>query len=201
MRRGWPGGPYGRLTGEVVGRVAVGLGPVGGGHHDVAVLHAGVELDAIAAQMLLQLSDDCGGLIGGGMTAGEVDHGAVGADGGEVAAVGDLVGAELETQRSCLDGGTTGVVPGRVVAEDRHVADIGTRRHAGWNDRRSAERAASGERVDDRGVGGLERRAPAEVGERLVGTAIGDADDVLHRTSVPHVAADMVSGARRAWLR
>ena len=45
LRRRGAGGPHRRLVGEVVGRRAVGLGPLGGRHQDVAVLHAGVELD------------------------------------------------------------------------------------------------------------------------------------------------------------
>ena len=66
-----------------------------GRHHDVAVLDAGVELDAVAAELGLERLDDLGGVLGGGVPAGEVDHRAVGADGDEVAAVGDLVGPQL----------------------------------------------------------------------------------------------------------
>ena len=47
--RGGAGRPDGRLAGEVVGRRAVGVDPVGRRHHDVAVLDAGVELEARAA--------------------------------------------------------------------------------------------------------------------------------------------------------
>src|SRR5437868_9571440 len=38
----------------------------------------------------------------------------------------------------CLDRGSAGVVAGGVVAEDRHVADVASGRHARGNRRRSA---------------------------------------------------------------
>ncbi len=42
------------------------------------------------------------------------------------------------------------------------------------------DHAAGGERVEDGGVGDLERSAPVELGDRLVGTSVGHTDDVLH---------------------
>ena len=54
-----------------------------GSHHDVAVLHAGVELDLAArfpAEGGVERADDLGGLVDDGL-AGEVDHRAVAADG------------------------------------------------------------------------------------------------------------------------
>ena len=78
-----------------------------GSHHDVAVLHAGVELDLAArapAEGGVERADDLGGLVGRRVPAGEVDHRAVAADGDQVAAVGDLVGPQLQTERSGLDG-------------------------------------------------------------------------------------------------
>ena len=93
-----PGGPHRGLVGQVVRRRAVGVGPVGRCHQDVAVLHAGVELDVgtdARAELRVERLDDLGGLLGGGVTAGEVEHRAVVADRREVAAVGHPVGAEL----------------------------------------------------------------------------------------------------------
>ena len=117
-----------------MGRRAVGVGPVGRRHEDVAVLHAGVELDLAtgpAAELGVEGLDHLGGLLGGRMAAGEVDHRAVVADGGEVAAVGDLVGRQPEAERGRLDRRPAGVVLGGVVAEDRHVADVAARRQPG----------------------------------------------------------------------
>ena len=83
LRRRRSGGPHDRLVGEVVGWRAVGVGPVGRGHEDVAVLHAGVELDlaaGAAAELGVERFDHGGRLFGGGVPAGEVDHRAVVAD-------------------------------------------------------------------------------------------------------------------------
>ena len=55
-------------------RRAVGLGPRRRHHEDVAVLDPGVELDAVAAELVLQGLDDLGRVLGGGVPAGEVDH-------------------------------------------------------------------------------------------------------------------------------
>ena len=69
----------------------------------------------LAAELLVQGLDDRRGVVAGRMAAGEVDHRAVAADGDEVAAIRDLVGAELEAQRRGLDRCPTGVeaAPGR----------------------------------------------------------------------------------------
>ena len=70
-------GPHGRLVGQVVGRRAVGVGPVGRRDEDVAVLDAGVELDVGARpppELGVEGLDDLGGLLGAGVAAGEVEH-------------------------------------------------------------------------------------------------------------------------------
>ena len=82
------------------------------------------------AELGVERRDHLGGGLGRRVAAGEVDHRAVVADGDEVAAVGDLVGREAQAQRGGLDRRPPGVVAGRVVAEDRHVADVAARRQA-----------------------------------------------------------------------
>ena len=81
----------------------------------------------VAAELHVERLDDRRGILAGGVAAGEIDHRAVAVDGDEVAAVGDLIGAELEAQRRGLDRRAAGVEAGRVVAEDRHVADVAAR--------------------------------------------------------------------------
>ncbi len=59
-----------------MGRHALGVGPISRHHEDVAVLHAGMELDAVAAELGLQGTDHLGRGVGVGVAPGEVEHGA-----------------------------------------------------------------------------------------------------------------------------
>ena len=101
-------------------------------------------------------------------------------DGDEVAAVRDLFGIELDAHRRRLDRRAAGVVHGGVVAEDREVADVASRREAVGNHRREAHLTCRGERREARHARGFERCAVVELGERLVGTTVGNEHDVLH---------------------
>ena len=103
------------------------------------------------------------GRFGGRMTAGEVDHGPVGSDRDQVAPVRDLIGCEPQAERRGLDGGTTGVVHRRVVAEDAHVADVAAGRHPWRDHRRASDLAASRQRVERRHRRDLERRPATEL--------------------------------------
>ena len=153
--------------------------------HDaqVAVLDAGVEAHAVApvAERGVERGDDRVALLAREVAGGEVDHRAVGVDGDEVAAVRDLVGRELDAHRRGLDRRAAGVVLGRVVAEDREVADVAARaaaRRGSPSARPTSPRAASAREV--RHARGFERRAAAELVERLVGATVGNEHDVLH---------------------
>ena len=143
-------GPVGHTAGlseRSWGGVQLGIGPVGGRHHDVAVLHAGVELDlgaGAAPSSASRASITSAAPLGGGVAAGEVDHRPVVADGDEVAAVGDAVGRQPQAERGRLDRRPAGVVAGGVVAEDRHVADVAARRQARRDHGGPADLAARG---------------------------------------------------------
>ena len=117
-----PGGPDDRLvaTGRGAGRTR--RRPRLGGHHDVAVLHAGVELDLTPPSAASRAAMTSAASSVGGVAAGEVDHRAVGADGDEVAAEGDLVRGEAQPEGGGLDGrpARCGAAAG-VVAEDRQL--------------------------------------------------------------------------------
>jgi hypothetical protein len=160
------------------GPAAVRVGPGGRGHHDVAVLDAGVELD-LAAELALKRVDHLGRGLGRRMPTGEVEHRAVVADRDEVAPVRDLIGRELEPERRGFDRRAPRVEPRRVVAEDRHVADVAARRQPGRDHRGPPDQAPRGQLREGGHGRDLERCAPAEAVERLVGTAVGDANDVL----------------------
>ena len=90
------------------------------------------------------------------------------------------LGIELDPHRGGLDRRAAGVVHGRVVAEDREVADVAARGKAVGNHRREAHLARRREGRRARHVRGFERRAVVELGERLVGTAVGNEHEVLH---------------------
>ena len=149
LRRGRAGRPHGGLVAEVVRRRALGVGPVRRRHEDVAVLHARMEDDLVAAQLRLQRGDHLGRRLRRRMSAGEVEHRAVVADGHEVAAIRHLVGPQLQPEGRRLDRRATGVVRRRVVADDRHVADVGPRAEARSGSPRPARprRAASADSV------------------------------------------------------
>jgi len=121
---GWPSRPHRGLVAEIVRRRADGVGPIGGSNKDVAVLHAGMKHDVVAAQLRLQRGDHFRGGFRRRMTAGEVHHRAVMTDGHEVAPIRHLVGPQLQSEGRRFDRRTTGVVRRGVIADDRHVADI-----------------------------------------------------------------------------
>jgi hypothetical protein len=157
----------------------------------VAVLHTRVELDLATgpgAQRGVERFDHHGRLVGRRVAPGEVEHRAVGPDVDQVAAEGDLVGPQTQTQRRRLDGRPAGVVAGRVVAEDRHVPHVAAGRHLGRDHRRPPDLAPRRQRRQRRHGGGLQRRAPTQLVDGLVGAAVGDADHVLHRTSLAGAA-------------
>ena len=178
-----PGGPHGGLVGQVVGRGARGVRPVSGGDQDVAVLDPGVELDVgthARAQLCIERSDDLAGLLGARVATSEVDHRAVVAHRGQVAAVGDAVRREAQPERGRLDGRPPGVEAGRVVAQDRHVADVAPRRHPGRDHRGPSDLPAPGEAGEVRHRRNLERRLAAERLDGQVRAPVGHAHDVLH---------------------
>ncbi len=165
-----------------MGRDALGVGPVPGNHAEVAVLDARVEPHAVATtpELALERGHDRVALGVGRVAGREVHHRAVVADRDEIAAIRDLVGCELDAHRGRLDRRSARVELGRVEAQDRHVPDV----TAGWeavgDDRGATDLAACGERREVRHRRRAERGAPVEPGERLVGTAVGDEDEVLH---------------------
>ena len=154
------------------------------GRHDaeVAVLDAGVEAHAVAsaAELAVERGDDRVALLARDVAGGEVDHRAVGRDGDEVAAERDFVGRELDAHRRGLDRRATGVVLGGVVPEDREVADVAARRETSGITLGQADLTPRREVRQVRHGGSFERRAAAELGEGLVGAAVGHEDEVLH---------------------
>ena len=135
---------------------------------------------ASVTERVVERGDDRVALLAGEMTGGEVDHRAGVVDGDEVAAVRDLVGLEFDAHRGGLDRRAAGVVLGRVVAEDREVADVAARREPRGITAARPTSPAAARRRQARHVRRFERRAIVELGERLVGTAVGNEHEVLH---------------------
>ena len=105
----------------------------------------------------------------------------VGVERDEVAAVRDLVGAELDAHRRRLDRRAPGVELERVVPEDRHVADVAAR--AGGRSGITAARPTSPRCARRPGAGIAAASSgvrPVELVERLVGAPVGHEHDVLH---------------------
>ena len=181
-----PAGEHDRPAGEVVRRHALGVAEVARHDAQVPVLDAGVEAHAVApvAERGVERGDDQVALLAGDVAGGEVDHRVdrASSDGDEVAAVRDLVGREVDAHRRGLDRRATGVVLGGVVPEDREVADVAARRQALRDDLgRGRPRRCAARPRQVRHARRFERRAAVELGERLVGAAVGDEHDVLHR--------------------
>ncbi len=163
-----------------MGRGALGLAPFPGRHHHVAVHDTGVEPHAITTQCLVDRLDDRMALFAGDVSGREVDHGPVVADGHEVASEGDLVAGQLDPHRGRLDRRPAGVELGRVVPEDRHVADVAP----GWE---SLGDGGGPTHLRTRGEGGevghrrrLQGRAATQLLLRLVGRTIGHQHHILH---------------------
>ncbi len=186
------------LTGEVVRGRALGIGPRTGHDAQMAVLHAGMEPDTVAAaaEGSFEGRDDCMTLLVRGVTRGEVDHHRrfVVGERDEVAAVGNLVGTELDPHGRGLDRRAARVVPRRVEAQDRHVADIATRRQPRRNDRRAPDLGTQRERGQARHARRLERGSAPELGERDIGATIGNEDDVFHRRASYGAGAPALCG-------
>ena len=85
--------------------------------HQVAVAHAGVELEGAAAQRGLQGRDAAAALVRGDVPGGVVLHDAVD-DRHEVAAIGDVAGAEIDADAGGLERAAPAVHGRRVVAQD-----------------------------------------------------------------------------------
>ena len=117
------------------------------------------------------------------MARREVDHHRrfVVGDGDEIAAVRDLVGPDLDAHRRGLDRRASGVISGGIETEDRHVADIATRRQPGWDHLGATDDAACGEHGQAGHARGLEGSTTVKLVQRDVGAAVGNEHDVLHR--------------------
>ena len=163
----------------------VGVREVARDDTHVAVLHTRVEPDAVATatQLLVERGDDGTALRARQVAGGEVDHDAVGVDGDEVASVRDLVGREVDAHRCSLDRRAPRVELGRVVPEDREVADVAPGRQTLRDHRRQAHVPARGEPREVGHRRGFERCATVELRERLVGASVGNQHEVLHRTN------------------
>ena len=131
------------------------------------------------------------------MATGEVHHGAVGTERDEVAAERHLVGPQAQAEGRGLDRRPTGVELGRVVPEDRHVADVAARREARGDDGGPPGGPARGEGSEHRELAVLQRGLAAQLGNRLIGATVGDTDDVLHRPIMPALSPVPTRGALR----
>jgi hypothetical protein len=181
---GRPDGEHRGLSGEVVRRDTLGVAELAWYHAQVAVLDAGIEANAVApaAECAVERLDDLAALLARRMTGGEVDHGRwVGVvELHQVAPVRDVVGPELDAHRGRFDGRPSCMEQGRVVAEDRHVADVASGRQALRDDRRPSDLAARGQPRQRGHRRDLERGAVVELGDGLVGAAVRHEHDVLH---------------------
>ena len=143
-----PGGKRRRLPGEVVRRRAFGVGPVGRGDDEVAVLDA---RDGTARRRDRRPARRRAPRRSGGSARSR--------DGrrrsrpscrrperDQVAAVRDLVGRELDAHRRGLDRRPAGVELERVVAEDRQVPDVAAGRQPAGDHLGPADLAALRER-------------------------------------------------------
>ena len=161
--------------------------PTLGGHHDVAVLHAGVELDLArrppSSASRAAITSAASSVDGWPPAKSTIVPSSPTVD--EVAAVGDLVGPQAQAEGGGLDRRPAGVVaaPGR----SRGSTCCRRRCPAACPGGITAARPTSpraARRGQRRHRRRLERRAPAELVDRLVGAAVGHADHVLHGRSL-----------------
>jgi hypothetical protein len=138
---------------------------------------------AATAELVVERGDDRVALHVRRMTGREVDHDrlVVVGERDQVASVRNLVGFELDAHRRRLDRSATRVVPLGVEAEDRHVADVAARGQTGRDDRGAPDLGVRGQCREARHARGFQRCEVAQLGQRHVGTTVGDEHHVLHR--------------------
>ena len=182
------------LADDVVRRCALGLAHLRRPHHDVPVLHSRMECDR-ATQGVLQGANQLGRLLRADVAGGEVLHDAL-VDGNEVAPKGDLAVLQLDPHGRRLDRGSAAPVLGRVEAEGRHAADVGSGVHAVGNGAGATHLAGECHGPQVHEVGGGQRRAAVEIGVGMVGGAVGDYQQVLHG---PRILGDAARGPASAY--
>lgn len=126
-------------------------------HEEVAVAHAGEELERPVGELLAEGRDAAPSVLGREVAGGVVGHHAVGhCD--EVAAVGDVVRAELHAHGGGLQRASARVDGRGVVAEHGEVGHIAPRRHALRHGAHGADDAGARERIHRGRLRGLQRR-------------------------------------------
>jgi hypothetical protein len=170
--------------------------PAAAPDHEVAIGHAGVELELRASQSFLQPRHDPPRVVGRYVAGREVAHHPV-VDRHQVAAPGGVVGAQIDADVRRLERRAAGVDRRRVVPQHREVGDVAAGRHARRHRLHEAHRAGGRQSVHARRHGGLEGRAATEFVERLVGHAVGDQEDVLQHGPGDERHARALTGSRR----
>ena len=148
-----------RLRAEPLGvRVLHLVGePLAAQDEDEAVLADGLDERLHAVELdLLQLGAEFGATLGRDAAGAAVGDLAVGVDGAEVAARGDVGGLQVEVDAGGLEDAAADRVDHRVVAEEREVAGPAAGRDAVADRQREAARAVAGDVVEVRRPGGFE---------------------------------------------
>ena len=189
-RARWQVGPH-RLPHDVVRGMRVEIFRTIGIDHDMAIADARVEVDVFRFQHLPHRLDHRLPLCGADVAGAVVDeYVPVACD--RVASPGDVVGSHGDVHARGLQRRPSGVVDGAVVAEDLEVAHVASRGPARWDHLHETTTTLCREAVHVRRARRLHGRATIELGERVIGRAVGHQDQVFHAT--------LGSGSIARWL-
>ena len=133
-----------------------------------------------AAQLLVSEFDNRAGFGSRDVTRAVVDQvSAVRAD--QRAAKGDVFRLQRDTHRRRLDRTSPGIIPCRIVAEQRHIRGVAARIHLQRRDLNCADNSGLCERVEIWRARHFERSLAVQIGVRLVRRAVRHEQNVLHQ--------------------
>ena len=171
------------LVGDVVRRRGLHLFLAVPPNHEMPVAHPRKKLDAVAAENPAKIADNLGRLLGGNVSAGKIFHhgiGAAAANRDQIAAKGNIGRPECHAHARRLERRAAGVIHGRVITHNAHVANVAAGRKPFGNHMGDAVNTVLRKPIHIRRARRLERRLAAEHVEGIVGHAITLQNDIFH---------------------
>jgi hypothetical protein len=151
-------------------------------HQQVAVAHAGVELEPGEIEIAGQFGNVLLRLGIGYATGRVVFHDAVG-DGDEVAAKHPVARRQRNVLGRRLQRRSAGVIDVRVIPQETHRGDIRSRLKPVRHRARRPLPPEHGHAIHVRRLGNLQRRLPPQLRQRIISRPVGDDDGVFHSFS------------------
>ena len=167
------------VQGDVVRRGAIQAPIAATEHKQMAVGDAVVKGDIVRPELLVEIANQDVGLLRRNVSRGVVlDPVAVDTD--EIAAQAQLTGSEVDPHAGSLEHAAPLVDGGQVVTENRKVGHLTARVESVGHRVQSARSSELGQPIHRRRRCVLQGRQSAQFGNRLIGHAVSQNDDMLH---------------------